>query len=63
MKNEVKNEMVYEKIVSFPSVMVVSLLDRWSVETHCRTTTITSGAFGTANLPSSHSVTEHNNFA
>ena len=32
--------------VSFPSVMVVGPTDRRSVKTHCRTTTITSGAFG-----------------
>ena len=40
----------YMFLVSFPSVMVVGPTDRRSVKTHCRKTTITSGAFGTANL-------------
>src|ERR1700687_506528 len=37
--------------------MVVGPTDRRSVKTHCRKTTITSGAFGRQNHPSSHSVT------
>ena len=50
-------------LVSFPSVMVVGPTDHRSVKTHCRTTTITSGAFGRENHPSSHSVTNRNNYA
>ena len=61
-RNIVRILLVLPDLVSFPSVMVVGPTDRRSVKTHYRKTTITSGAFGRQNHPSSHSVTQRNNF-